>query len=161
MAKLTSMEAASEPALLYAVLTFDGRKLLLPQAEVRSLEPLLDIEPITAEFSDAVGTIAFGGEYWPVYCLDWELALLNEVPNIRRVCVVLSVGEAYLGLLCDQIAPFGSSRPALQPMPACMARSYSPFHALTIHAGEIACVTTAAQLWAFLQSTSDAGAAYG
>jgi len=146
---------------LYAVLSFDGRRLLLPQAEIRSLEPLLDVQAALAEFPGSIGAILFEGERWPVYGVDRELALLDVPPPTRRVCVMLSLGEGYLGMLCDQIAPFGSSNPALQPLPACMARPDSPVHALVVYEGEISVVTTTARLWAFLQDASGAERVYG
>lgn len=146
---------------LYAVLSFDGRHLLLPQTEIRSLEPLLDVQASLVEFPGSIGAILFEGERWPVYGVNRELALLDVSPPNRRVCVMLSLGEGYLGLLCDQIAPFGSSDPALQPLPACMARPDSPVYALVVYEGEIGIVTTTARLWAFLQNASDAGRVYG
>lgn len=155
-----SLFAGTVSAPLYAVLSFDGRRLLLPQAEIRSLEPLLDVQAARAEFPGSIGAILFEGERWPVYGVNRELALLDVSLPTRRVCVMLSLGEGYLGLLCDEIAPFGSSNPTLQPLPACMARPDSPVHALVNHEGEIGIVTTTARLWAFLQKASDAGRVY-
>lgn len=142
-----------------AVLTMDGRRLLVPQGEIQSLEPLLDMaregsSPYT------VGTIAFAGHWWPVYCLSRELEVLREIPLTRRLCGLLNDGNHQFALVCDQIEPLAEERPRLRPLPVCMATPDSPLLALLIQRGELGCVTSTARLAAFLADLENRKRAY-
>lgn len=136
-----------------AVLTLDGRRLLLPQRQVQSLEPLLDLVRDSG-IANAVGMIAFAGYWWPVYCLSGNLDVLSDIPPTRRVVTLLSDGEHLLALLCDQVEALDEEQPRLYPLPACMAGAVPALQALTLQQGELGCVTDTARLVAFLAQAS-------
>jgi chemotaxis signal transduction protein len=139
-----------EPTPTYASLTFGRRKLLIPQNEIHSLEPVADIK--TGDGSlEALGTIRFAGELWPVYSLTEDLDMSTEIPGSRRVCVVLSAADGYFGLLCDDVAILGGEQPLrLKPVPVCMRKSDSPVQALATLGGQVIVVSEVALLEALV-----------
>ncbi len=132
----------------FAVLTLDGRKWLLPQAEIQALESLLDIDR-EVRIPHSVGAVAFAGEWWPVYCLSGELQLLQRPPDGRRACPLLDNGADRFGLVCDQVETL-TVAPRLLAPPACMALPDSPIQALVLLNDELGCVTTTEHLAALL-----------
>lgn len=130
---------------LYAVISIDNRKLLIPQKEINSLESILDLET-TSQEPPAVGSFTLGGEPWPVYCLSSELDLLLDIPSTRRMCALLKDSNHALGLACDQIEPLRQQNMQLQPLPLSMNTSTSPVQALVLHENGIGCVTTTSRL---------------
>ena len=132
----------------FAVLTLDGRKWLLPQAEIQSLESLLDIDP-EVRIPHSVGAVAFAGEWWPVYCLSGELRILPHMPDSRRACPLLDNGADRFGLVCDRVEALAGS-PRLLALPACMALPDSPIQALVLLDDGLGCVTTTEHLAALL-----------
>ncbi len=132
----------------FAVLTLDGRKWLLPQAEIQALESLLDIDH-EVRIPRSIGAVAFAGEWWPVYCLSGELRLLSEPPDSRRACPLLDNGADRFGLVCDQVEAL-TAAPRLLAPPACMAPPNSPIRALALLGDELGCVTTTEHLAALI-----------
>jgi hypothetical protein len=132
----------------FTVLTLDGCKWLLPQAEIQALESLLDIDR-EVRIPHSLGAVAFAGEWWPVYCLSGELQLLSRLPDSRRACPLLDNGADRFGLVCDQVETLTVS-PRLLALPACMALPGSPIQALALLHDELGCVTTTEQLAALL-----------
>jgi chemotaxis signal transduction protein len=130
---------------LYAVVSIDDCKLLLPQQEINSLESILD-STTTPQEPPAIGAFTLDGESWPVFCLSSELAVLLAIPNTRRMCVLLKDGNHAFGLACDQIEPLRQQNMQLQPLPACMKTATSPVQALVLHGDAVGCVTTTARL---------------
>ncbi len=132
----------------FAVLTLDGRKWLLPQAEIQALESLLDIDR-EVRIPHSFGAVAFAGEWWPVYCLSGELQLLSHPPAGRRACPLLDNGADRFGLVCDQVETL-TAAPRLLALPTCMAPPNSPIQALVLLGDELGCVTTTEHLAALL-----------
>lgn len=130
---------------LYAVLTIDQRKLLLPQREIHTLESVLDVITAT-DVPNAIGSFTLAGNSWPVYCLSGQLDLMLELPGTRRICVLLKDSTQGLGLVCDQIEPLGREDLRLQPLPPSMKTPTSPIQALVLRHDAIGCVTTTAHL---------------
>jgi hypothetical protein len=139
---------------LYAVLSMDGRKLLLPQNEVCSLEPVVDINE-QAKLPGTVGWIEFQDLQCSVYCLGKDLVTLAEIAKTKRMCVLLGDGERYLGLVCDQIETLRHEQLSLHPLPACMQNPVSPILALAIYREEVGCVTTMTRLATFLAQSNN------
>jgi len=67
----------------FTALILDGRKWLLPQAEIRLLGSLLDIDQ-EVRAPGSIGAFALEDEWWPVYCLSGELQLLPQLAATRR-----------------------------------------------------------------------------
>ena len=127
-----------------AVLMLDGCQWLLPQAEVASLEPLLDLDP-EVRAPRSIGAITYRDAWWPVYCLSGELRILPRMSERRRVCLLLNNGADQFGLVCDQVEVLAEP-PLLFPLPACMRLSDSPIEALALLDAGLGCVTTAEHL---------------
>ena len=127
-----------------AVLVLDGRPWLLPQAEVASLEPLLDLDP-EVRAPRGIGAIAYRDAWWPVYCLSGELRILPRISERGRVCLLLNNGADQFGLVCDQVEVLAEP-PLLYPLPACMRLPDSPIEALALLDAGLSCVTTAEHL---------------
>jgi hypothetical protein len=132
----------------FAVLTLDGCKWLLPQAEIQSLESLLEVDR-EVQAPHSVGAVAFAGEWWPVYCLSGELQILSHMPASRRACPLLNNGADRFGLVCDRVEGLGEA-PRLLALPACMALPDSPIQALALLDDGLGCVTTTEHLAALL-----------
>jgi hypothetical protein len=124
-----------------AVLALDGRRWLLPQTEVASLEPLLDIDP-EVRSPGSIGAIAYRDAWWPVYCLSGELRILPRISERGRVCLLLNNGADQFGLIAEQ-AEVLAQPPPLFPLPACMRLPDSPIEALALLDAGLGCVTTA------------------
>ncbi len=148
-------ELRRQPAL--GLLVLDGQHWLLPQADIRSLEPLLDINP-TRRAPGSIGALAFAGAWWPVYGLSGELELLQELPGTRRVCLLLDNGADRFGLVCDRVETLAPP-PRLFPVPHCMADAASPLRALALLAAGVGAVTDteclAARLAALVEHADD------
>ena len=134
-------------------LTLDGYPWLLPQAEIHSLESLLDIDR-EVRAPRGVGAIAFGGEWWPVYCLSGELRLLPQLPDSRRICVLLDNGADRFGLVCDQVETLAEAPPLLA-LPACMGPPDSPIQALASLGEGLGCATNTEHLAALLAALAE------
>lgn len=132
----------------FAVLTLGGRKWLLPQAEIRTLESILDIDR-EVRIPHSVGAVAFGKEWWPVYCLSGELQILPQLPDDRRACPLLSNGADRFGLICERVDGLAKP-PRLFALPACMRLPGSPIQALAWLDDGLGCVTTTEHLAALL-----------
>jgi hypothetical protein len=132
----------------FAVVALDGRKWLLPQAEIQSLESLLEIDR-EVQAPHSIGAVAFEGEWWPVYCLSGELRILPHVPEGRRICLLLNNGADRFGLVCDGVEVLVGS-PRLLALPACMALPDSPIRALVLLDNGLGSATTTEHLAALL-----------
>ncbi|MCB1780682.1 MAG: hypothetical protein KDJ34_11465 [Candidatus Competibacteraceae bacterium] len=133
---------------LFAGLTLDGYRWLLPQTEIYSLESLLDIDQ-EVRTSHSIGAVGFRGEWWPVYCLSGEMQLLPHIPDSRRNCVLLDNHADRLGLICDHVETIAADQHLLE-LPACMRLPGSPLQALALLNGRLGCVTTTEHLAALL-----------
>ena len=74
---------------LIAVLGVDGLKLLLPQNELRTLEPVEEVEQASHEHGE-VGWLSLADQQCPVFCVSGDLTLLAEIPQQRRIAVMLN-----------------------------------------------------------------------
>ncbi len=121
---LTALER--QPAL--ALLKLDGGYWLLPPDEVRAVESALAMDP-AVRAPHSLGAIAFAGAWWPVYGLSGELRLLLQLPEQRRVCLLLDNGADRFGLVADELEML-TPPPPLFAVPACMAPSDGLIRAL-------------------------------
>lgn len=122
------------------VVVLDERRWLLPQTEVASLEPLLDIDSEVRP-PKSIGAIAYRDAWWPVYCVSGELRTMPRMPEKRRFCLLLDNGADQFGLVCDQVESLTDS-PPLFPLPACMRLPDSPIEALALLDAGLGCATT-------------------
>ena len=137
----------------YSMLKLDFLVLLIPQHEVRGLEPADDIDTSEPPVN-GVGWIRVGNQRCPVFCFSEQLRRLNEVPVTRRICAVLAVGEHVFGILCSEVAMLRLPEQRASAMPEAMILPGRPVHALALHEGTVMCVSSAARLIAHARGTS-------
>jgi len=142
----------------FAVLSIEGLSLLLPQQDIHTVEPVLDLELTTGERGYA-GWINREEERWPVYCLSADLEPLRDLPIERRVCVILDHDESGFGLACEQMTTLQQAHLSFFAVPECMRTPGLPVRALARHDEGVLCVTTAVDLAGFLAHRDDLPAA--
>ncbi len=145
MIRVTPEQNASAPISIghYALLSMDRLALLIPQHQVRSLEPALDVQRTQARDAAWIST---AGVNWPVYCLSEDLWPNLEVPANRHICALLQSGAGLLGVLCDQVATLERTELDILPLPHCMRTQDTPLLGLVLHAGRVLCVSSANHL---------------
>ncbi|MFO1351943.1 MAG: hypothetical protein U1F68_15220 [Gammaproteobacteria bacterium] len=134
----------------YALLTLDRRLLLLPQSEILTLEPVLDVE-VTRKPAKGVGWLGFEGRDWPVYALDDDLNPLPVAPTQRRVCVLVNASGQYIGLICSSIATVRAAELRTRSLPAAMTRPGTLLRGLALHNDRLGVVSTGEALANYLQ----------
>jgi hypothetical protein len=138
--------ARSADSLAHFVAVYlEGKRFLIPQQDLRTLEPLADVDTAVA-MPGAVGAIAFKGEALPVYGLPASLDGLHEQPDAGRICAILDAGTERFGLLCAEAVLLPAGNLDIKPVPAAMQRVGSALQGLAIHDGDVVCVTSAAAL---------------
>ncbi len=129
-----------------AVLKISGLRMMLPQRELRALEPAESLVKLDAS-PHSVGWLQHARQRWPVFCLAQDLSLLSAVPSERRACVLLSAGAGYVGILCDDVSVSAHSREQRHELPLAMRLPDTPVLALIAMGDEgVICVTSAEQL---------------
>lgn len=141
--------ANSKLVNLYAAISVDTIRLFLPQNEIRSLEPAVEVNRVEPPM-EGVGWIFFDGRDWPVYCLGSDLSPSDRLPAARRICVMLGVAQGYFGLMCDRLEVLSENRLQPVPLPAIMQSSHTPVQALALYEGTPGCVVSADALFGFL-----------
>lgn len=139
----------------YSALKLDYLVLLVPQEDVRTLEPAVDLER-TEPPPNGVGWIRLGNERWPVFCFSEQLRRTVDVPATRRICAVLASGPRVFGVLCSDVSLLRLPDSRVEPMPVAMVLPGRPVHALALHEGTVMCLTSAARLIAHAQAGADA-----
>lgn len=138
------------PARLHFVrLTLGGLELALPQAEVRSVEPVGELAGEAAH--GCVGQIRLAGEIWSIFSFNDELALNAQVGDEARACVLLNAGRFFFGIVCRAVSTFDAAMSDKVPVPACMRRTDSVVEDLLVFDDGIVCVTSSARLVRYLR----------
>ncbi len=144
-----------DPRSLFAMLQLDGAMVLLPQGEIRTVEPALDIE--ITEGEPGIGRITVGGRSWPVYCLTGKLTPTRSVPPTRHICALLGTGDGSFALLCDDFKPVHTRELQFHPLPDCMGADGACAHSLAVYEQRVGCVVSAAGLKALLGTDAARG----
>ena len=129
----------------YTVLYLDELALVVPQHEVRTLEPAFDV---THPEGGEVGSIAVAGTNWPVYCLSEDLRPIRVAPAERRICVLLESSAGLLGVLCDEVVMLEQDEWQTLPLPECMHTPDTPIGGMLLQGDRALCVTSVAGLLA-------------
>ena len=133
----------------FAALSLDGLNLLLPQEDVRSVEPVLDVEPTTSQRT-AGNWVDQEQKHWSVYCLTADLTPMGDLPVERRVCVILDHEAVRFGLSVEQVITLQQAQLSFFSLPHCMRLPGSPIRALACQNDTVLCVTTATDLADYL-----------
>jgi hypothetical protein len=124
----------------FACLTFAGIQLLIPQTDIYSLEPTVDMTP-TAE-SDSVGQLELAGTTWTLYALGADLNLLHQCPDDYHIVILLK-NKPLFGLLCEQITSIGRKELSIHAIPAAMQNPASPLLALALIGDQVRYISSA------------------
>lgn len=128
----------------FANLQFSGIQLLIPQGDIFSLEPSIDIVGIKEK--NSIGQMQQADIKWFLYALSPELDVLTEQPEQYHIAVLLKNTESACGLLCEQISTVSSKELIIQNIPDAMYSKHSPLLALAIYQNDIRFVSSAARL---------------
>lgn len=130
------------------VLSAGRLSLVFPQREIRTLEPVLDLE--SGEHSLSIGDIVLDEGTWPIFALTEDLELLASAPEKGRVCVLMSHENWRFGLLCDKVANAPAQDMTPQPLPECMRQPATVVHGLSVVGNQVMCLTRAEAMWRYL-----------
>lgn len=138
------------PVPYLTVLSIGAVKLCLPQNEIRTLEPVLDLREVDEGL--AVGVMEVDDGVWPVFCLSEDLVPQSDLPVERRVCVLLGHGETLFGLACERVESLQAALVRLVPVPEAVAREGSAIWSLGLYGEEIVCMSSTRALADLLES---------
>jgi hypothetical protein len=140
----------------FAHLVLDEIRLLIPQSDIRVLEPVADMVPATGHAGGGIGQFELDDTVWPIYALSTDLTPLSDRPDAYRIAVLMKHGQQAYGVLCKQVSMIERGRIALHPVPPCMSRRPSPLLALALYGDEVLCVSSASALDRSLRELADA-----
>jgi hypothetical protein len=126
----------------FAVLVFAGLQLLIPQNDIFSLEPTIDMTPSTTTIG-SVGQLQQSNQAYALYALSAELTLLNSCPESYRIAVLMKNVNPVYGVLCEQIDTIKRDQLSIHPVPAAMRRENSPLLALALVGEEVRYISSA------------------
>jgi len=129
----------------FATLGFAGLQLLIPQSDIYSLEPAVDITPDT-ETIGSVGQLEQSGEVWSLYALSADLDLLKTCPDNYRIAILLKNVTPQYGLLCEQVNTISRDQISIHPIPPVMHCKNSPLLALALYGDEVRYISSASAL---------------
>lgn len=135
----------------YALLRLDELRLLVPQHDIRLLEPSVDVT-LDAPPAGGIGWMTFRQQRVPVFSLSAELNWQPEAEKSHTICALLEAEGRYFGLLCTEVGLLGADEIAFHEIPRAMTTPLAPFHRLALHGDHLACVSSAPQIFAFLPS---------
>ena len=121
-----------------AMLSFDGVHLLLPQADVVTVEAQTSLDSATS-VAGAMGTLKAGGEQWPAYALDGEFKFYAACPPNYKFCVAINCKDkAAFAIACEEVGSISITNDnELRPLHACMRMPDSPIEALLLRDGRL------------------------
>lgn len=129
----------------FAVLVFGGLQLLIPQSDIYSLEPVLDMAPCF-DIIGSVGHLKQGGKMWSLYALSSDLDLLDSCPDSYRIAILMKNVKSEYGLLCEQVDSIARDQINIYPIPAVMYCKDAPLLALALHGEEVCYISSASEL---------------
>ena len=131
----------------YSLLRMDILGVLVPQEEVRTLEPATDLQT-DAPPAGGVGWMPFNRERFPVFCFTEQLHRSLAVPSSRRICALLGAGEGGFGVLCSDVSLVRLPGTDARALPEAMTLPGRPIHGLALYQGAVLCLSSAARLFA-------------
>ena len=133
-----------------AVLKFNGMDLMIRQDEIRMLEPASAVDSADPE-RNSVGWIGYMRQRWPVYCLSEQLELMDSIPPSRRTCVLLTLANGHIGVLCDDVSVLKQVGGQNYELPLAMRTAQTPVLGLLAHDNGMLSVSSASGLAAYVE----------
>jgi len=153
-----------DTATRFVVLVLEEIALVLPQHEIKALEPALDVKASILQTADAnqasvAGELALAEGTCPVYAFDADLRCLSTIPSPHRICAILHKGQQnhheQYAVSCVEVRLIARSKLALHEIPR-LLKQKSPVKSLIVSDGQLLLGTTAAALFAHVASRIDA-----
>jgi hypothetical protein len=129
----------------FALLSFAGLQLLIPQNDIYSLEPTVDITPAVTD-NGSLGQLKQGDQVWSLYALSSDLTLLTSRPDSYRIAILMKNIQPAFGLLCEQVNTIDRSQIRIHPIPPAMDYKDSPLLALALTGEEVRTISSASAL---------------
>jgi hypothetical protein len=137
---------ANEWSENFALLEFAGLQMLIPQTDIYSLEPAVDMSPPSGISFDSVGEFVQSGHVWSLYALSADLDVLGICPETYRIAILFKNVQPVFGLLCEQVDTIKRSEISIHPIPDAMQNKYSPILALALHDSVLGYISSASAL---------------
>ena len=129
----------------FAVLVFAGVQLLIPQTDIYSLEPTVDMQASIAS-NGSIGQIEQQANSWFLYALDDHLNLLGYCPETYHIAILFKNVQPVYGLICEQINTIARSEITIHPLPAAMYSTDTPLLALALMENKVCYISSASAL---------------
>ena len=139
----------------FATLSIDHLRLLLPHRQVHTLEPIADVE-LSEKQNGQIGWLEAAGLKSPIYSFSRNLAILDVIPDGRRIAVVMVADSGSIGVLCDDLKIMPRTRFISHPLPTCMNAVGTPVTGLAIHNDAVCCMSSANHLLKYLSEKAQA-----
>jgi hypothetical protein len=124
---------------------FAGLQLLIPQTDVYSLEPVVDMTP-AADIGSVGQIITQSGEVWSLYAFSSELNLLSSCPESYRIVILMKNIQPVYGLLCEQVSTILRNDISIHAIPTAVYNEASPLLALALYGGDVRYISSAVAL---------------
>lgn len=119
--------------------------LLIPQSDIYSLEPAIDMIP-SNERTGSLGQLKQSGNVWPLYAFSEDLNLLPAWLESYRIAILMKNVHPVYGLLCEQVYTIEQDSISIHPVPPSMVTMDSPLLALALYGEEVRCISSAKEL---------------
>jgi hypothetical protein len=126
----------------FAELVFAGVQLLIPQTDIYSLEPTVDMQTSIAN-NGSIGQMEQQASRWFLYALDSHLNLLTDCPETYHIAILLKNVQPAYGLACEQIHAVARSKMTIHSLPTAMYSTDSPLLALAMVDNEVRYISSA------------------
>ncbi|MEE9552316.1 MAG: hypothetical protein V3V89_04650 [Gammaproteobacteria bacterium] len=137
----------------FAALDLVHIKLLLPQSEIKTLEPGFDVKDLDGK-KESEKSITLDGKQLPVYCFGPDLLIIQTIPDEYRVCAIVNSEKYCFGILCNQVITIEQSQLKFFSMPGCMHTVHSPLLALAQYEGQVICVSSTVYLAKYIHKNT-------
>jgi hypothetical protein len=151
----------------FVVLQLESISLIVSQAEIVALEPVLDVqsaspsdasiyvEQIETPHVNAAGYLLLSSGPCAVFSLDTDLQCLAGIPATHRICAVMRNRQESYALSCVAVSLLSKTEVSFHATPRAMLNVRSPVMQLLVNDGKLLLGTTAATLYAHLSMRSE------
>jgi chemotaxis signal transduction protein len=126
----------------FANLVMHDLNLMIPQADIYSLEPITDMSP-NHDSTAVLGFVQLQQQAIPVYALSAELQPLQQKPANYRIIVLMKNVDHTYGLLCEQIYAIKAEQIRLHSLPSVMRHAHTVLTHLAHYQEQVHCVSSA------------------